>query len=167
MSGSMDDTDNYIEEYDMKRILIASCILFTAACNAEGNAFPEIERSDAALLLPAVKLFETDKLKEGAEVAQRVLEQQEQASFLSAISSKEWAFGIIGAALSYVITKSVLGAGAEQPGFIDGMVFVIGVNLIYGYWYMGQKLRLDRAKLVAAAFDRELAKREREAAAKR
>ncbi len=160
--------DHKIEQYrkfvnsgvnDMKRILLASLILGAVAFNAgaEPHSFPEIELSDAALLLPAVKLFDTQKLNEGSLVAQQVLERQEHSSFLSAISPKEWVIGILGGAISCFSLSS----GAQW-----GIPFVIGANLIYGYWYMGQKLRLDRAKLIAAAFDRELAIREREGAAK-
>lgn len=131
----------------LKTSVLISFFLLAALSLRADQVFSAILESDAATVLSDIKHYDKRTLQAGLTVAQKVLAEREKLSR----TRSEWVRGICGAAL---IPVSLV----INPLFLLGISTVIGGNLMYGYWYMGPQLRLDRAKIIASAFERELAR---------
>ncbi len=126
-----------------------------------------IQASDAVGVLTHIKKIDRASLEIASETAQEVLKERSQLSR----TGLEWFLGIssmlglVGAILMRnpliaLFRKSKDDALRESPfevaTFASACTSIICVSVAYRWWWKSPSLRLDRAKLIADAFDREL-----------
>lgn len=133
----------------MKIYSIAMCIVFAAPLCGQANPFSnrsaDIIESRAELVLGGIKKIDKAALEVGAELAQKVLKERSQR----ARTIEDWIWGAVGlAGLLWVFYE-------KEPSYKYVAPIIFG-NIFYAYWWKGPQNRLNRAQIIADAFDREM-----------